>query len=170
MDPAIMKVVQLWTMVKQSGKYPMDQVAPGVYFAATDEPPPPGVHGILDPVTLCDFIERERTGQPLSDADRTTLISLLESSGATTSYRAMRFTALLPSIVLAAAIGALIIATFSWLVLGVALFQRVWNGFARWLAARGHPAAVLHIAIALFATLSSIVLTALHAFSVYRLP
>mgnify|MGYP000899747108 CR=1 FL=1 len=169
MDPTLLKVVQLWGMVKASGKYPMDMVAPGVYFAATDEAPPQGVHGILDPISLCDFIHRRKTGRALEDSDRQALLALIEPSGGQFGYRAMRVMLVLPNLLLAAAIGA-ILAKMSWTVLAVAIFQRVWNGFARWLSASGHPSAGLHVGIALTATLASIVVTALSIFGMYSFP
>lgn len=173
MDATFKKVMQLWAMATQSSRIPQDDIASGVYFAVMDEAPPAEVASIRDAVGLCDFIHHRKTGRSLSPAERADVgqrIEELSSAPAMPSFGAMRVLMALPNIVVGIAIFAVIFRSFSWVVLGVALFGKSWNGFARWLAGQGHPTAGIHIAIALLALGTALVLSFLHIFRILTVP
>lgn len=74
----------------------------------------------------------------------------------------------LPNIVVLLAIAAVTIGPFSWIVLGLAIFGKVWNGFSRYLAGQAHSSAGFHVTVALLSIICSFVVSILHLFSIYR--
>jgi len=165
------KVVQLWVLAAKSGKIPTREIASAVYFGLTDSTPPPEVRQITHPMDLLEYLKRKETGTGFTlEQQRETIAAIADASqpGQTPNPVILRLLMWAPNIAIILAIVAVFAVSFSWIVLGLAVFAKVENGFARFLAGRGHQAARLHVGLAFIAIPSSLVVSLLHIFSSYR--
>lgn len=171
MDERSVKIVQLWVMSAKSGKIPPNEIAGAVYFGVTDSPPPPEVQRITRAMDLLEYFKKQETGRGFTPEERREVLAgivEMSQSGQMPNPGIVRLLIWLPNIAVILAIVAVIVGSFSWTVLALAILGKIENGFAKFLAGKGHQAAGLHIGIAVILIISSFAVSLLHLFSSYR--
>lgn len=166
------KVLQLWLMTAKEGRVSRDDLPSAVYLAVTDTPLPDDAPYFKTAIDLCEYMHQERNGSPMPQHERLSLIqyAVAMGKGSSLSPGLLKALAWIPNLAVVYAILAIIVASFSWSVLTMALFAKLWHGFARHLSSMGHGSASGHIALAILTLLISIGISTIHITTLYRFP
>lgn len=173
MDARFRKIGLAWQMATKRAGDDQAGVAYAVYSIVMGKAPSYDLRDIESPLELCNYISIEETGASPSKEEMIEMALHFNRGGSENLASAPQLLGCLmaiPTAIAILAVVAVVVRDFSWIVLTLGLFARVWHGFARWLVGGGHPGAKTQVMVAVTALFASLVASLLHLLDFVRIP